>query len=336
MQSFERADLVPFQGTMPSGMPPLVSRLALIGAPSPRIGSPITAASNLDVQGFGIFKNDQLLQGDDAGAALKRKNGILMGSILAVLFGFPGVLFGSEVAAVIGALVGGAIGFFVFGWLFGPDRDGKSIIVGTEGFQIGTSSSGTLRLEVFRYDDPSVVWIEGKVNDYVVFSSGPHDVSNREANQVRHTLAVYDRASWAERGSHFVSYTPAALREGFPITPTTTPGDRWWNEWIRGFFMAIERGIAVRVAMAERARSAGQPVVFPAKASSRQIICGPHHFEMRNGNIVELAAPWASLGVAVEKGIYSFSADGRSARVPRDEIGDVLVLERVFLKDVRR
>lgn len=336
MQVPERAELVPFQGTLPSGSPPLVGRLALIGAPSPRIGAPVCATSDVDGHGFSIFKGRDLLQGDDAGARLKRKNGILMGSILTFLFGFPGVLFRSEVAAIIGALVGGAIGFFVFGWLFGPDRIGKSIVVGTEGFQVGTSNSGALRLDVFRYDDPSVVWLDNKTNTFVVFNGGPHDLSNREASQVQQSMVVCDRASWAVRGTCAATYTPESLREGFPVAPTMHPFDRLWNEWNRCVFAAIERGVAVRAAMAERSRSAGQPIVFPGKASSRQLICGPHHFEVRNGNQIELSAPWPSLVVSAEKGIYTFSAEGRSTRIPRDEIGDVLVLEKVFFKDKLR
>jgi hypothetical protein len=125
-------------------------------------------------------------------------------------------------------------------------------------------------------------------------------------------------------------------RDGLPITPDMDAFDRVLNEWRRGPVTLLARSAAARSARAEQARQQGAPVAFPVKGSRRRIVCGPQLFEVKNGEAAELSTPLASLGAALNEGTYTFRGEGRSVQIPRDDIGDILVLEGVFLKDAPR
>ncbi len=92
----------------------------------------------------------------------------------------------------------------------------------------------------------------------------------------------------------------------------------------------------MRVARAEAARRAGQPVVFPVlEGKGRKLVLTPSALEDHHSGQVR-TLPLSRLQPTIAKGVYSFTTDDGAPPIllERHRIGDVFVFEALL--DLRK
>ncbi len=140
--------------------------------------------------------------------------------------------------------------------------------------------------------------------------------SGRGAGNASEELVIFD----LKTGATLVTLRRAIAR----TSPTIDPFD---PELEAAFAHVLSGATRVKVALAEAARRAGQPVVFPVLGGQpRTLVLSPAALEDHHGGQVR-KLPLSALRVNVEKGVYSFSANDGAPPIllERHRISDVFV-----------
>lgn len=341
--------LIPHQLPQPCGAPPLVDRLALIGAPAAEIGTPIFAISDVDVDGFGVLKGDELYRSradrnrGSIGMALVASGilGTLLGGAAFIGIGIALVEAGAPESAI--PPVGGVVWlglvwilFMGFRRLFGAERRGRSIVVGNQGFQLGRLSGADTELVVIRYDDPSHRWFERRENVHVVSRHDARRAAPRGAPTfVVEQLSIRSGRELATELEERFEYE--GRRGDLPLDGRITPLERIAREHTQAMWAIQDHGRAARIQAALRRLARGERIELPIGSFSRTLTlipasAGPTDVvvEVRTGDRVELRAPLTALHVSVERGVYRISAGGATVSFERDTLGDAIVFDAVL------
>ncbi len=349
MSEAQSIPLIPHQLPQPLGATPMVDRLALIGAPSPEIGAPIFAISDVDVDGFAVLKADELYRSradrdrGSIGMALVASGilGTLLGGIAFIAVGVGLTEARAPEAAIVplGGLVALAIVvllFLGFRRLFGPERRGRSIVVGSAGFQVGRLSGREMSLVVVRYDDPTDRWFERRENVHVVRRGEASRGAPRGApTYVVEKLTIRSGRQLALELEESFEYEGA--RGDLPLGGRITPLGRAGREHTHAMWAIQDRGRAARIESALQRLARGERIELPIGTFSRTVVLTPSSprptdvvVELRTGDRVELTAPLTALDVRMEQGVYRLSAGGATATIERDALGDAMVFDALL------
>jgi hypothetical protein len=323
--------LIPLTYPMPTGNPPIVNRLGIFGTPSPAIGTVVCAISTIDVNGGWVPDGSGGLAPEKPPQGIKWWHVLIACFPIAPFAGILGAIIGSALSpspirgeaafdlTTPGGVLFAAAAIAITLWFASrpnlPFSMGQSIVVGTEGFDEGHYSQfggGGPQRGTFRYDDRDQAW----TLKAVVIASG------RGAGHATEELKITD----VKTGEARLTLSRDISRDTSGFTDPFKP------ELEAAFARILDSATRVRVALAETARRAGQPVVFPVlEGQPRRLLLTAEALEDHHGGQVR-KLPLSRLRVSVDKGVYNFSADDGAPPIllERHRIGDVFVFETLL------